>query len=144
MPHILALDSGRGFDGRLWSFAGTTAGVFRSGDRGSDWDYVGLIEVQVPAIAMHPVYASRPNCYVGTQQDGVSVSTNGGLTWQSLGLDLGDPRIQGVDVGLDDMSHAVVFAATQTGICRYGGAPRDPQPPPLTQMLVLPLVLRAT
>lgn len=138
-PHIRDLACATGYGGRIWTFASTTAGLFRSGDLGNAWDFAGLLGQDISAVALHPNYVSRPNCYMGGRQDGVFRSLNGGLTWHPLNEGLGSLRVHGIAAANRGTS-AVVYAATEGGVWRYGDAP---QPEPLIAATVeLPLVFR--
>ncbi|MFH1086330.1 MAG: hypothetical protein V1772_11285 [Chloroflexota bacterium] len=141
-PHVRDVRSATGYGGRLWSFAGTTAGVYRSGDEGLNWDFSSLLGLDIASIALHPNYAARPNCYVGTARDGLLYSNNGGLSWLPLNEGLGDLRLNRVAVALDDASQPVIYAATQAGVWRYGGAPGQPIITLPDKDLHLPLVAR--
>ncbi|MCD6519876.1 MAG: hypothetical protein J7M05_08145, partial [Anaerolineae bacterium] len=141
-PHIYDLASAVGYGMRIWTFASTTAGVFRSGNLGETWDFAGLLGMGVSSIALHPEYATRPNCYVGSLHDGLFRSLNGGLTWQPLNEGLGNLSIHDVVVVLDEEEQPVILAATQGGIWRYGRTPYTPTPK--TWRLSLPLLAKGS
>jgi len=137
-PYIHDLESAVDYAGQIVSFAGTTAGIFRSVDLGQAWDFVGKQGNNVLAVAIHPDYAVRYTCYVGTRYEGVMRSRNGGLTWPSLSDGLGSLCVHKISVASDG-EEPVLFAATGGGIWRYGDAPH----PPTNEVLMpLPLVFR--
>lgn len=138
MPHVRDLASAIGYDERVWSFAATTAGVFRSGNLGQAWDFTGLVGTDIASVALHPNYAARTNCYLGSYRDGVFRSLNGGLTWAPMNAGLGNLRIREAAVAIDTAGVPVLFVATRAGLWRHGGAPQPPEP----STLVLPLVFR--
>lgn len=143
IPQVRALASGTGFSGRVWSFGATPAGVFRSGDLGRVWDFAGLIGLDIATVTMHPDYASRPNCYVGSLGNGVMRSLNGGLTWQPLNDGLGNLRIHDLETGLNPDSSVTLFAGSAAGVWRYGAATRLPEMIE-SQHAWLPLICRNT
>ena len=146
-PHIRDLAAAMGFRGRIWTFAGTTAGLFRSGDRGNAWDFTGFLGQDISGVALHPNYAVRPNCYLGGRDDGVFRSLNGGLTWDSLNDGLGTLHVRRIAVATD-VTYPVLFAATEGGVWRYGGPPQPsgptptPSPTPVTSAVSLPLLFK--
>jgi len=119
-PHLNALDAASGYGSVFWTFAATSTGLYRSGDGGQNWDDAGLFGLDIKTVALHPEYATRPNCYAGGTRDGAFFSTNGGLTWQSLNHGLGNREVAGLDVvmGADGVE---LLAATAGGVWRYGG-----------------------
>lgn len=139
-PHLRDLASAVGYGDILWSLAATTAGVCYSADKGDAWDCRGLLGLDISGIAMHPQYALRPDLYAGGREDGVYRSLNGGLTWSSLNQGLGVRNIRGLAVAMDDATDVVLFAATTSGLWRYGGQQRSPEPD--TMVIMLPLLYR--
>ena len=125
-PHPRALATGVGFADRVWTFAATSTGVFRSGDLGDTWDDAGLFGLDLCCIALHPDYAARPNCYAGGTRDGVFQSLNGGLTWGSLNHGLGNRHVSDVEVAMSSEGVTLV-AATSGGVWRYGGTLIEPE-----------------
>jgi len=135
-PLIRDIASATGYAGQRVSFAGTTAGAFRSVDRGSTWEFTGLLGRDIRGIVPHPAYASRPNLYMGTNLDGVFRSTNGGLTWNPLNEGLANRQIRGLALGATT-TDVVLFAATAGGVWRYGSVPESPR-----YLMRFPLVFR--
>ncbi len=141
-PHIRDLANATGYGGANVSFAATTAGAFLSLNRGDEWSFKGLLGLDIAAISLHPAYASRPNCYVGSVRDGVFRSIDGGLRWYPLNDGLGDLQINDLSIATSD-ANPIVLAATQGGVWRYGGSPLTPQPEPTpARLLALPLVFQ--
>lgn len=139
-PLINALVSATGFADIPVAFAGTTAGAFLSIDRGGTWEYKGLLGLDIQTVALHPNYASRPNCYIGTAEDGIMRSLNGGLRWQALNNGLTAYDVRDLVIATSE-ANPTLLAATQTGMWRYGSRPQPPTPKPPTY-LSLPLVQR--
>ena len=128
--YVRALESGAGLGDRVWAFAATTAGGYRSGDLGKSWDQTLLLGTDISDVALHPDFAAKPHAFAGATQSGVFRSVNGGIAWQPLNEGLGSPKVSGISVGEDQDGSAVAFAATQGGVWRYGGAQRTPEPTP--------------
>jgi len=137
-PFIHDLVGVAGYAGQKVSFAGTTAGIFRSVDRGNTWEFTGLLGRDIRRIVPHPDYTHRPNLYVGTGLDGVFRSTNGGLTWSSLNEGLANRYIRDLALGTT-ATDVVVFATTTGGVWRYGSMPESPR-----YILRFPLVFKLT
>jgi methionine-rich copper-binding protein CopC len=58
------------------------AGKYFSSDSGSTWsDITGLASVDVSCLSFSPTFASDHTVIAGTYEDGVFVSSNGGLSW---------------------------------------------------------------
>jgi len=119
---IRALASAIGFGSRVVAFAATPEGIYRSVDGGQVWNAAGLASSDVLSIALHPGYATRPNCYVGTAGEGVYYSTNGGLTWLSLNDGLTPSDVYDLAVATSATA-PVLYAATNGGVWRYGEPP---------------------
>jgi hypothetical protein len=62
-------------------------GVFRSGDRGSQWESwnFGLLDLDVYSLAISPAFGEDETLYVGTET-GIFRSTNGGRAWREVGF----------------------------------------------------------
>ena len=76
---VLSVAGARGYGSLFWTFAGTDAGLWRSGDLGTSWDFAGFLGQDIRAISLYPDYIERPNCYLGTGSEGVFRSLNGGV-----------------------------------------------------------------
>jgi hypothetical protein len=130
-----------GYGGLVWSFAGSTAGLFRSADFGQSWDVAGLMGSDVSTISLHPEYAVQPDVYSGTWSD-IFGSQNGGLTWTRLNAGTEMQHVRDLAVTLDDGEEVVLFAATEGGVWRHGGEPETPPPYPDPKRLRLPLIVQ--
>ena len=120
-PHIHDLASVLGYGGRVVSFAATASGLYRSLDLGQQWMATGFQGKDVRSVALHPSYATRPNCYVGVLGEGVLVSSNGGLTWRALSEGQESDCFDDLLVATRDVS-PTLYGASGAGICRYGSA----------------------
>lgn len=125
-PRVRDLAAVLGYGGQLVAFASTDEGVLSSLDRGASWGATGLAELDVRAIAVHPTYASRPNIYAGSADEGVFYSSNGGLSWQSLNNGLDNLHIRALACWASEPGDTTLFAATAGGVWRYGTAPVAP------------------
>ncbi len=87
-PNVIYV--GTGSDG-IRSNVITGRGVYRSGDAGKTWSFVGLRNVgQIGAVVIHPVnadivyVAAMGNAFAPTAERGVYRSTDGGSTWEHV------------------------------------------------------------
>ena len=93
--HALAVDSaGQGL------FLGAHTGLFRSDDRGGNWQKVSVsakhAHVDVMDIAVDP--REPKMVYVGTHEAGVLKSIDGGRTWKSASIGLAGPDVHGLAI----------------------------------------------
>ena len=91
-------------------------GVYRSVDRGANWQRTsaGLLETRVTAIAVDP--NSPQTVYAGTRYGYVFRSTNGADSWaySGTGIITGGP-IRVTDIQADPQTPGLVYAAHSTG-----------------------------
>lgn len=91
--------------------SGSGAGVFRSRDHGRTWEQInaGLGTVETNTIALDP--RARGVLYLGTDDDGLYKSTDGGSSWRPLPVP-GLPARYGVGDVVVDPRNGDVFVAT--------------------------------
>ena len=91
-------------------YAGTSNGVFRSADRGANWQPAGLSGQVVRALAVHPQNANQ--VYAGLKNERVWLTNNGGASWQNASA--------GIPVGAS--VYAFSLDATQCNALLAGGS----------------------
>jgi photosystem II stability/assembly factor-like uncharacterized protein len=128
----LALSPGYARDGTVLA-ATVEDGVFRSGDRGSQWESwnFGLLDLDVYCIAISPAFAgpleARPleasgdeTLYVGTET-GIFRSTNGGRAWREVGFDTDLAPVLSLALSPDYARDGCLYAGTASqGMYRSG------------------------
>ena len=74
-------------------YAGTTKGLFRTGDKGEHWERIGqsLADPFISSVVLHPTDSSR--LYLGGPA-GVWKSSDGGKTWQAMNQGLATLNIR--------------------------------------------------
>ena len=65
-------------------FAGTTEGLWRTIDNGKNWALVSSRRQVINAVAVHPEQPDR--VYIGTEDGGILISTNGGESFEPSNL----------------------------------------------------------
>ena len=65
-------------------FAGTTEGLWRTVDNGKNWALVSSRRQVINAVAVHPEQPDR--VYIGTEDGGILISTNGGESFEPSNL----------------------------------------------------------
>jgi photosystem II stability/assembly factor-like uncharacterized protein len=108
-------------------YAGTTAGVFKSTDAGASWAATGFT-TNTKALLVDP--DNPTTVYAGTYNAGVSVSTDGGSTWEAMneGLDV----LKILSLGIRPGAEPVLYAGTDGGAVYrtelYTGVAEQPAP----------------
>ncbi len=92
-------------------FCGTNNGIFLSLDGGLNWDQVLATTVSVRAIAIHPIRTGV--AYAASYGSGVLKSLNGGASWSTVNLGLGNTLVR--DVAIHPTQPEILLAATGTG-----------------------------
>jgi photosystem II stability/assembly factor-like uncharacterized protein len=108
-------------DGAL--FVGTMEdGVFLSPDRGSRyhrWNF-GLLDLNVLAMAISPVFADDETLFVGTES-GIFRSTNGGRAWREVSFPIDYAPVISLVLSPGYADDGVLFAGTESsGLFRSG------------------------
>ncbi|MFO7675444.1 MAG: hypothetical protein R6X12_03905 [bacterium] len=110
-----------GLAGKVWTIAtvpgsgelvyvGTSNGVFKSTNAGASWSGTGFT-TQTRALAVDP---DDPNTvYAGTYGQGVSVTTDGGATWNPMNSGLENLKI--LSLAMRGGAEPVLFAGTEGG-----------------------------
>ncbi|MBK9099077.1 MAG: hypothetical protein IPM14_13340 [bacterium] len=101
-------------------FAGTYGGIFVSTDDGENWRSIntGLPNRLYPNTKMvwlyvNTVWMSGDKIFIGTEEDGMYLSTNFGETWTPVNLDLKKTRVNSIK-GIPSN----LFVSTRNGIFR--------------------------
>ncbi len=98
-------------------FAGTQTGCYRSTDAGQIWQQT-LSGGRVFALAVMPGAEQEESVFVGTQQDGILRSDDGGRTWEGANPGLLDLTILALAFSPDVARDHTGFAATTSGLYR--------------------------
>lgn len=94
-------------------FAGTTGTVLVSEDRGSTWDEKPVgDEVHIEAIAASPAYSEDETIFVGTAEDGVWRSVDGGARFTEASRGLSDRRVLDLQISPEFSEDGGVMAST--------------------------------
>lgn len=96
-------------------FAGTSQGLFASGDGGQTWHAAGLSSSRVLALAADPTQAGA--LYAGTDND-IYHTSDAGQHWTPMPAGITHP-VAAIVVLTDTNHHPVVFAASGSSILRY-------------------------
>jgi photosystem II stability/assembly factor-like uncharacterized protein len=94
-------------------YAGLSQGLFRSTNRGTSWQRIGLSipDTAFTALALSPA----GTLFAATQSSGVYSSDDNGATWQQLGA---APGITGYQMLAVDSSSGLIAGNDQTGLYR--------------------------
>jgi hypothetical protein len=110
-----------GLNGKVWTlatvpgsgelvYAGTNNGVFKSTNAGASWSGTGFT-TQTRALAVDP---DDPNTvYAGTYGQGVSVTTDAGMTWNPMNSGLTNLKV--LSLAMRGGAEPVLFAGTEGG-----------------------------
>lgn len=98
-------------------FAGTQTGFYRSTDAGRTWQQT-LAEGRVFAIAVVPGAGGAERLFIGTQEDGVLTSDDGGRRWTGANPGLLDLTVLALAFSLESTRDLTGFAATASGLYR--------------------------
>ncbi len=98
-------------------FAGTQTGCYRSTDAGSTWRQT-LSGGRVFAMAVVPGANGEESVFIGTQQDGILRSDDGGQTWAGANPGLLDLTVLALAFSPDAGRDLTGFAATTSGLYR--------------------------
>ncbi|MHB8993132.1 MAG: hypothetical protein ACYC66_16055, partial [Chloroflexota bacterium] len=80
---VSALAVSPSFDSDGTLYAATSAGVYRSLNRGTGWEGLGLADQEVKLVAVSPIYARRPLVVAATRQL-LYLSWDAGANWSPL------------------------------------------------------------
>lgn len=93
-------------------YAGTSAGVFRSGNGGRSWEATGLARSDVVALV---IGRSPPGIvYAGTRGGGVFATANGGASWTAMNDSLAELEVTALAV--DPAAPMSLYAGTTRGV----------------------------
>lgn len=98
-------------------FAGTGTGFYRSNDAGRTWRQT-LSEGHILAIATVPGAGPGERLFIGTEEDGILRSDDGGETWAGANPGLLDLTVLALAFSPDAARDQVGFAATASGLYR--------------------------
>jgi photosystem II stability/assembly factor-like uncharacterized protein len=134
--------------GEATVFAGVNGAVLRSDDAGEHW-HIGALASPVPlvvAVVLSPDFAADGVIAAGTAEDGVFVSTDGGLSWVGWNFGLLDHNIYAVAISPDFKRDNTLFVGTESGIFKSHtrGRSWSEVPFPMTAAPVLSLALSPT
>ncbi len=112
--------------GAAWSAGGsqtysvvlvaTSAGVFRSVDRGTTWsrmDWRG-VDTKIRSLTVHP--EDPAIIYLGTEDSGLYWSRDRGSSWKAANGDVGDRAVNAVGIAAGDWGS--IYVATDVGLYR--------------------------
>jgi photosystem II stability/assembly factor-like uncharacterized protein len=89
----------------------TELGIFRSENNGSIWEAVGQKHVDIRTITQHP---TRPDVFLaGTEDDGVLLSPDRGLTWKKMNTGLEHNTVYAIAFDREDPD--IIFVGTHGG-----------------------------
>ena len=105
-------------------FAGGVAGLFRSIDNGDSWQaWNGNLpdtDGYITSIAISPNYSNDHTLFVAIEGVGIFKSSDGGVTWQDIGLAVGvSPYLLQVIVSPDYINDGIVIAKFMSDISVY-------------------------
>lgn len=92
-------------------FCATEAGVCRSKDGGEHWEPIGLLGLGVRTIVQHPT--NHQLLAVGTEEDGVWISTDRGVNWQPANNGLTHKTVYAV--AFTPKNDQIIYAGTFQG-----------------------------
>lgn len=92
-----------------------TPGVFLSTDDGISWDSLGLVNVNVRAIAAVHNGSGDSSIFAGTT-NGIFRSTNGGLSWDTVNTGIPDTIVRALAVSPNGTGGNNLFAGTDSGV----------------------------
>jgi photosystem II stability/assembly factor-like uncharacterized protein len=97
-------------------FAGHSDGLLKSIDGGVSW-HTANTPIRCSSVAVSPNYISDLTVFAGsTWDEGIAVSTDGGLTWSAQNNGLTDLSVESLAVSPDFKNDQTVFAGTNSGI----------------------------
>ena len=98
----------------------TSAGLYRSDDRGLTWSRLGWrgVDTKILSLALHP--EDPETIYLGTEDSGLYWTQDGGDSWKAAGGDLGERDVTAIEVSSAAPDH--VYAATDAGVYRSSDA----------------------
>ncbi len=88
-------------------YAGTTAGIFRSSDKGKSWSAVGQ-QVVIQPVRVIQLQGSK--IFAGTDSGGIFLSTNAGQNWDAVNNGLQNKHV--LSIGIRD---ALILVGTTNG-----------------------------
>lgn len=120
---VMALTLSPAFEQDGLVLAGAPGGILRSADAGQSWQVVQLPPPPpvVTALAVSQIHSQETGAFTlfaGTMEDGVLLSTGGGLGWTAWNFGLLDLNVLCLAVSPDDAQDETLFAGTDSGIFR--------------------------
>lgn len=98
--NILSMAVSPSFNTNGELFAGTSAGIVHSLDRGSSWQTIGLEQEEISFLAVSPTF-SRDRTLAAGAGKSVYLSTDGGNNWETLGLPSEDEVLTALAIALN-------------------------------------------
>jgi len=99
-------------DGAL--YAGTSAGVFRSRDRGDSWQLFALQGRNAPFVALSPAF-QKDQVIVAATGDGIQWSADGGAIWKETETPSGGETLVVMSLALDSRGRPVLLVGSWRG-----------------------------
>ena len=97
-------------------FAGHSDGLLKSNDGGISW-HTANAPIRCSSVAVSPNYINDLMVFAGsTWDEGIAVSTDGGLTWSAQNNGLTDLSVVSLAVSPDFKNDNTLFAGTDSGI----------------------------
>ena len=117
LPLLTTVAPSTSFAGNHLLIAGTQTGCYRSTDAGQTWQQT-LSGGRIFAMAVVPGADGEESVFVGTQQDGILRSDDGGRTWVGANPGLMDLTVLALVFSPDAARDRTGFAATTSGLYR--------------------------
>ncbi len=112
---VLCLELSPQYSSDKTLFAGIGSGLYRSENGGLTWEYLDACEGDVFGLAISPTYSSYGIVFIGTPDEGVLRSVDGGDTWAHMNNGIDDLVVQDVAVSPVFQKDWTVFAGTKSG-----------------------------
>jgi photosystem II stability/assembly factor-like uncharacterized protein len=92
-------------------FVATELGIFRSENSGATWEAVGPKNMDIRTIVQHP--GEPREFWAGTEDDGLLLSTDSGLTWKQMNSGLEHNTVYAIAFDREDAT--IVYVGTHGG-----------------------------